>query len=261
MSELAAFQDRFANALRQKATLTGADPASLNRGLRVHRNTVFKALVDALRDNYPTVARLVGEEWFAASAGDFLHEHFPREPALATFGDDYPEFLSTLPAAVDLPYLPGVARIDRFWTEAHVAADADVLSLRVLAGVSVERFYDLRLPLHPGVRIGWFDEPAPSIWRSNRPPAPLPERMDFEWVAQGALVARPHGEVGMVVLDLAGFVFLEKCRDGATLGEAAMAALEIEPGADLQSKIARFIDFGAFAPDANFAPSKKKVWQ
>jgi hypothetical protein len=35
---------------------------------KVYRNTVLKGCVDALAANFPTVLRLVGEDWFRAAA-------------------------------------------------------------------------------------------------------------------------------------------------------------------------------------------------
>ena len=177
MSDLAAFQDQFSEALHHNGNLTGNGAAeSLRIGLSIHRNTVYKALIDALRANYPTVEQLVGEEWFAASAYAYLAENLLEEASLSAFGAAYPDFLATLPATADLPYLPGVARLDRFWTEAHIAEDANVLAPEALVGAPSDSLFDLKLRLHPSARLGWFAEPSPSIWRLNRPPAPAPDR-------------------------------------------------------------------------------------
>ena len=141
MSDLAAFQDRFSQALHLNGELGGnGDAEALRIELSVHRNTVYKALIDALRANYPTVEQLVGEEWFIASAYAFLAKNLPGEASLSAFGAAYPDFLTTLPATAELPYLPGVARLDQLWTEAHIAADADVLSLEALANVASRVF-------------------------------------------------------------------------------------------------------------------------
>ena len=51
------------------------------------------------------------------------------------YGQGFADFLRDFAPAADLPYLCGVARLDRFWTEAHCAADACVLAPSALAGV------------------------------------------------------------------------------------------------------------------------------
>lgn len=249
MASLAAFQDAFAAALRDgRPPADCGDPARLEAGMTVYRNTVFKGLLDALRANFPTVERLVGADWFTAAAQAYLEVEWARAPTLMTFGESFPGFLATFPPAQALSYLPGVARLDRHWIEAHAAPDAPVLAADALAGMAPDSLFQLTLRLHPSARLGWFVDPAPTIWRLNRPPAPASDEAQVDWRAEGALVARPWGEVDALVLDAAGFAFLDACQRGEPLGGAATAALTADPQADLTRHIAAFIGFGAFQP-------------
>lgn len=248
MSDLTAFQDRFSAALHRGAILTShGDEEALKAGVSVHRNTIYKALMDALRANYSSVERLMGRDWFIASAQAFLAENLPKEPSLMAFGAGYPDFLAAIPASEELDFLPGVARLDRYWTEAHIAPDAEVVSAEALARVPSRALFDLKLRPHPSARLEWFDYPAPSLWRQNRPSDPQIERFDLDWVSEGALMVRRRGEVVMLTLDAAGFAFLQKCYAGAALGQSAVAALEIDAATDLKTRIAQFIGFGAFS--------------
>lgn len=249
MSELARFQDAFTAALRSGGVPCGyGDPARLEAGMSVYRNTTFKGALDALRANYPTVERLVGSDWFTASACAFLEVEWPGEPSLVAFGAGFPDFLATFGPARSLAYLPGVARLDRFWTEAHIAPDAPVLERDALSGLPPDTLFGLSLQLHPSARLGWFVDPSPTIWRLNRPPTPEPTEIQVDWRPEGALVARPDGQVEALIIDAAGFAFLGCCLRGETLGHAATAALNVEPEADLTRQIAQFIEFGAFQP-------------
>ena len=124
---LARFQDDFARAL-----LDPAQPAP--PAFAVYRNTVMKGCIDALQANYPAVAKLVGEEWFRAAAAVYVRDHLPRTPMLLEYGAGFADFLARFEPAAELPYLPAVARLDRFWTEAHAAADEPPLDARALAG-------------------------------------------------------------------------------------------------------------------------------
>jgi hypothetical protein len=259
MSDLAAFQDRFSAALHRDGDLTShGDDEALRAGIGVHRNTIYKALVDALRANYPTVERLMGQEWFSASAFAFLGGNLPEDPSLIAFGVAYPDFLTELPASLALDFLPGVARLDRYWTEAHIAPDAEVLSPEMLAHIPLQTLFNLNLRPHPSVRLEWFEFPAPSIWRLNRPTLPQPERFDLDWIGEGALIARPRGEVVMRTLDAPGFAFLQKCYAGASLRQAAVAALEIDVATDLKARIAEFVALGIFLPTFASASDNKE---
>jgi hypothetical protein len=248
LSELARFQDDFARALLGDPAPAGwGDSGAIEDGLAVYRNTVIKGVLDALEASFPTVVRLVGEEWFRASAQASWLESPPLTPVLADYGEGYPAFLARFVPAQDIPYLAGVARIDRMWTEAHFAADAAVLSPATVAALDAKDLQATQLRLHPSVRIAWFDEPAPSIWRLNRPPAPAPEPIEIEWRGEGALLTRPLGAVEMLILDRSGFAFLGCCAAGAKLGECAVAALAADPKAPLKSYIAAFFAAGVFS--------------
>ena len=84
-SDLGQFQNAFVEALRTRTTAPIAawlpegevEPA----GLAVYRNTVAKGCVDALAANFPTVASLVGDEWFRAAPALSAAEHPPTPAA------------------------------------------------------------------------------------------------------------------------------------------------------------------------------------
>ena len=81
---LGAFQDAFVAALTGAPDSAAGEVAALvgQPGFAVYRNTLAKGCVDALRANFPTVERLVGEEWFAAAATLYARQMPPRSGPL-----------------------------------------------------------------------------------------------------------------------------------------------------------------------------------
>lgn len=252
MSELGLFQAALVREL-QGAARPGEDAAAgplFPRGIAVHRNTAIKGLVDALADNYPTVERLVGREWFVACATEYVRAHPPTLPMLALYGVAFADFLGDFAPAAALPYLPDVARIDRMWTESHLARDAHPLAGDALAHLAPAELSEQRLTLHPAARCGWLSHSAVTIWLKNRPPAPAPTELEVDDAGEGALLTRPRGVVECIRLDAAAWAFLTRVREGATLGAAAAAALAADPGAEVARYLAQFIASEAFAlPD------------
>jgi len=102
-SALTRFQDGFTQALLAPVADDDAgltpEIAALARqpGFAVYRNTVMKGCIDALQANYPSVARLVGEEWFRAAATMFARERLPAQATLMYYGDAFAEFLAGKP--------------------------------------------------------------------------------------------------------------------------------------------------------------------
>jgi hypothetical protein len=254
-SQLSVYQDAFARALLAPDAASD-DPrvAALTAqpGFAVYRNTVMKGCIDALAANYPAVVRLVGDEWFRAAAAVFARESLPSHPTLLDYGEDFPDFLAAFPPAAELPYIAGVARLDRLWSRAHVAADAPRLDPALLAALAPQELAPLRLRLHPAARWQWFDEaPIYSIWSRSRDGDGTIGELD--WRGEGALLTRPFADVRHRPLARAGVAFLDACALGESIEDAALAALEIEPGADLSALVHQLLDAGAFsALDSGF---------
>ncbi len=245
---LARFQDDFTRALLATddavppalATLT-AQPA-----FAIYRNTVMKGCIDALQANYPAVTRLVGEEWLRAAAAVYARDALPVLPMLSHYGADFADFLAQFEPAAELPYLPGVARLDRCWTEAHAAASEDALDPAALSQLASGNVSRARLQPHAAARWAWFtDAPIYTIWSRNRSDATFDN--DIDWNAEGALLTRPRDAVSWRALDRAGCAFLDACATGGTVAHAAQAALEAQPDADPGRLMAVLLEAGAFS--------------
>lgn len=248
-SRLYRFQEQFARALADVPPAHDGDSAVARLvtqpGFAVYRNTVRKGGIDALVANYPAVARLVGEEWMRAAAAEFSRIHPPRSPLLLEYGVEFAAFLETFEPAAELPYLAGVARLDRFWTEAHFARDESPLAAERVAALGQEDLAHARLRPHASAHWGWFDElPIFSVWSRNR--NGTGDASDIAWRGEGALVVRPLDSVQAMAIDCADVAFLEACSAGRTVAEAAFAALEADPAADLAQSMARLLCAGAF---------------
>lgn len=244
---LASFQDAFAQALFAEPTQVDPIVAGIaaQPAFAVYRNTVMKGAIDALEANFPAVSRLVGTEWFRAAAREHVFQSPPREPSLLRYGLAFPAFLATFAPAAELPYLPGVARLDRLWTEAHVAADHPVLGSADLAALDPEALGEAILVPHPAARWAWFpDAPVCTIWCRNR--EQRDDGSEVAWNGEGALLTRPADAVRWSSLDAAGCRFLDACAQGLPLAGALDAALEIDANANLVRLVSSLLEAGAF---------------
>lgn len=245
--ELAGFQDAFARALFAPASEADARVAALTAqpAFAVYRNTVMKGCIDALQANYPAVTRLVGEEWLRAAAAVYAREALPDEPMLMNYGRGFADFLARFGPAAELPYLPGVARLDRLWMEAHAAADETSVDAATVAELAPEILAATVLRPHAAARWAWFgDAPVYTIWSRNRSEGAFDENPD--WNAEGALLVRPRDVVQWMAVDQAACAFLDACGAGHPLGLAAEAALEVQANTDLARLMSTLLSAGAF---------------
>lgn len=248
------------------ATTTTGDPAIdrlvVQPGFAVYRNTVLAGWLDALVANHPTLHALVGDAWFRGAAREFLRRHPPRDAVLARIGDGFPAFAGALPSARETPYLADVGRLDRLWTESHLAPDAPVLAGADLATLDPVALATLRLRPHPAVRWTSLDAPAAfSIWQRHRErlalDAPLPAERE------AVCLVRPRGPVEWLRTDAVGIAFLDACAAGRALDDALQrAAVASEAAgevadAEAATWFAQLVRAGAFTPTTDDAPETR----
>jgi hypothetical protein len=144
---------RFADALN-----TGADDAvpvtSATRGnLGYYRGNVEANRGSALQAAFPTVAALVGEEYFNALTLAYQHTVPSVSGNLHDDGATLADFIATFAPAQSLPYLADVARLDWARHRAHFAVDIPPADLTPLQNLSAEGFGLVQLKLHPAIAV------------------------------------------------------------------------------------------------------------
>jgi len=255
---LADYQHAFAQALLAEDPRSASPELArlvAQPGFAVYRNTVLKGCIDALQANFPAVARLVGDEWFRAAAAVYARRELPTAPTLLTYGKTFADFLAQFEPAAELPYLADVARVDRLWSEAHVAADDDTLNPAALAQLAPEDMRRLSLRPHATARWAWCEEhPICTLWSQNRDCGAAFDA-EIDWCGEGVLLTRPLGAVKRQLLSRAGATFLSACAEGLSLEGAVAAALDTDPTADLAALINQLLQAGAVA-DMQCIPSK-----
>lgn len=242
MNTLSQFQDRFARALHTE----GSDfPPSLSPAFAIYRNTAMRGCIDALEAGFPSVACLVGREWFRAASAVYIERYPPRDTRLLLYGDGFADFLDTFAPTSSLPYLADVARLDRAWTEAHVAADAEPLTTMDLASVPEATLATLALRVHPATRWHRSAMPSLSIWGASR--QGMVVSGDLVWRAECALIVRVEGHVIVEPVEAAACTFLDACREGLPFGEALVFTADAHPQVRLDLLLSGLLQSGAFA--------------
>jgi hypothetical protein len=236
MSELKQFQATFFAGVNGAAI-----PAT---AMTVYSNTILLGAIDALRENYPVTCEIVGLGEFETTALAFARQHPPESPVLATYGRNFPGWLSTQQIGHRLTYLADVARCERMWLEALHAADAPVVKLADLQARAPEALSEARLKLHPATKLAWHATPAIEIWLAHQGEgfdelAPI-------WRPCGALFTRPDLSVRAAPLDAAGHRLLHGLRLGESIGAATTATSLLYPAANVVDCFVELVGNGAF---------------
>jgi hypothetical protein len=188
------------------AGLAGPDGRPSARRFGVYRNNVVLGLCETLAAAFPVV-RLVGEAFFTAMAKAYVMREPPVSPILLAYGGSFSDFIETFEPASGLPYLAGVARIERAWVEAYHTEEAEPLAPAAFVGLSAAVLALARLRLHPSLRVMRSAFPALSIWRTNVEDE-TPVLVDATSGGEDALIMRPAAEVEAHLLPPGGATFL-----------------------------------------------------
>lgn len=221
----------------------GSNPATR---FGVYRNNHYAALIGALADSYPTVQRLVGEEFFRALAAAYARQHAPRSPVMHEYGGEFPDFITGFPPAAALPYLADVARVDWACLRAYHAADRQPLPPAELAPLADNpAAAELRFELHPSLTVVESDWPVVSIWDANRD-AGDPRPLRFQRPSpETAMILRADSLVRVHRLPPGGARLINELRAGSCLSEAASAADTAVADFDLSLQLAALLRSGA----------------
>ena len=175
--------------------------------LEIYADAYFYRLLDALKEDYPTILSMIGAIDFHNLITGYLLAHPPSKPSIFHAGEHLAEYLRGHPLSDAQPWLPELAMLERGLLESFHSLDAAPLAPAALAALAPEQWPALTFTLHPSMRIfdlGWRVEQAVAAASAGSPPV------------------RPAAEPGVVLV--------WRSRDGG----AAYRALDPAEGAALR---------------------------
>ena len=218
---LAAFRDAILDpSLGTPEGVTDPQGRPAGRRFNVYRNNVTVGLTEALRQSFPALLKLVGDEFFTAMAIEHLRAHPPTSPLMMFYGDAMPDFLAQFPPVQHLAYLPDVARLELALRHAYHAADSAPVPAERLQSLPPERLMAARIGFAPALRLLRSQWPVQSIWAANMRGAEPPKSLQPEDV----LITRPAFDPEPHLLPAGAADFIMALQAGQSFGAAFDAA-------------------------------------
>lgn len=239
--------------LREKdvAGLPIADgpPFTPDQRLGVYRNNAHILLRNLLKDTFSVTTVLLGEEFMAYAAHEFILAAPPEGGDMNAYGADFSTFLGHMPNVNKFAYVPDVARLEWLAHEAYMSPRVPVLIGQDLAAVADP--VNLQLYLQPHVQLLRSAWPVDKLWsRVNEEGSHL---KDFEMkpVETFAAIFRAGDKIGDKIsvwsITEGGYRFLEYLQSGPSFAFAAEAALRAEPELSLDRLLAALLQQGLLA--------------
>src|SRR5438093_1367268 len=219
-------------------------PSAAQR-MAVYRNSIFENAAAALRSAYPVIRRLVGDSFFEFVAREYVRTQPSVSGDVDDLGRGFAAFVTALPEAAGLPYLPDVARLEWAVHQAHRAAGSGSLpgvAPRVVTETEAAR---LRFRMHPAARLVASPYPVLKIWEVNQLDHDGDDKVDL---AEGGDRLLVFGGTDLKVrfhpLGEGEFLLLEGLSKGMTVAEASECALDADPRFELAALLGMHLVLG-----------------
>ena len=235
--DLASTQAMLADVLRSATPLVEDDRARALAGtiaagnerlspveqLEIYREQFFLRHLDTLRDDFRSLAHLLGDEPFAQLARTYLEAHPPSSFTLRDLGQAMPQHLmETEPWSQD-PLLLDLALVEWAFVDAFDAPEAAPLDLATMQAIPEEAWPNVRLVLAPALQRLALAHRAHDyrldVRSGGRPERPAPEE-SYVVVYRGVEVLH------VADVDADAYALLDELARGTPLGEACEAAAE-----------------------------------
>lgn len=230
MSKLAAVQHDFQQYMLHgdaaiESRVVGTTRVPIETRLAIYGGGYGARLIEALQNNYPVLAKLLGETDFTALAGEYVRSHDSSFASIRYYGAAMTEFLGARPAYAAAPVLAELARWEWAMTEVFDAADAQPIDLNAMAAIAPEQWSDLTFELHPSVRRLGLAWNVPPIWKALTNDAEPPE-VTVGDEPQQWLLWRRGLDVYFRSLTTVEAAALDAARNGKSFGEICAAVCD-----------------------------------
>jgi hypothetical protein len=208
--------------------------------LQLHRHHVVSSIGAALAATFPTVAALVGQEFFGLLACDFAAGTALEDPVLSRYGEHFSQFVAAKQDMHGLPYLADVARLDWALNVAFHAPLEPRLSAADLAGWPQDSLPSLSVRLPTGSSFIVSAYPLDLIWQASQPGTSV-SQVDLAAGPACLVVFRRSEDAAFAVLAPGEAAFIERLRRGDRLAIAAQHALRVEEDFDVTATFGRML--------------------
>ena len=158
---------------RLEACFAGTHDLPAAERVAIYADMYLWRLVDGLRQTFPNLARQLGDEQFAAMAGDYLHRHPSEHHDLAQVGRRLSAFLRQYPDP-ERPDLADLADLEWVRQQVFFAPPAEPAGPDAFAGLTPDSFARTGLVLSPALQVLVLEHAVTGLWRSLEDGAPPP---------------------------------------------------------------------------------------
>jgi len=148
--------------------INGAGSLSALSQYTAYRHSVLGGLTKALEEIYPVCQKLVGENFFAAMALEYIRRNPAISPDLAEYGGNLNQFIARFEPAASLPYFADVAALEWLWHRVFNGINPASVGIDSLANLNPEQQLQLRFKMSDNIGLVQSNYPVHRIWQVNQ---------------------------------------------------------------------------------------------
>ncbi len=215
----------------------------------IHITNREETLTAALKEIFPVVWRLVGDEFFGFMARTYIAKQPPKKPQLLLWAREFPAFLKAFPAASSLPYLADVAQLEitRKWL--YLRPEGLAFDPGQLQSLTPDQQTHSRFKFRPTVALIKSPYPIGQIVEQHLTLSDDDIDINLEDGPDYLLLARQEQQIITYALSQADYAFYEELADGKTITKAYEAVVMGQPDFDMGQALAKAFQQQLFEGD------------
>jgi len=238
------------------ATLFAGGTRALRR-FDIHARHYEESLTAAVVGRFPATGWLIGSKRLEAAARAFVHASPPTAPCIAEYGAELPHFVACWPETARMAYVPAFAELDWHLGRLSVSVESAAIGADQLREIDPNRLADMVVRIQPGMHYQharWAIDTLMKLYLTDT----SPESWTIREEGVHLEVCGARGAFRFSRLTVGEFTFRACLATGATVGDAAAQALELDstfdPGVAFLALADARLMVGVEMPDAGDRP-------
>jgi hypothetical protein len=211
----------------------------LSHNMCIYQNNMMAHLIQSLKDTYPLIMKLTGDDFFRVTAKEYIRRYPSRRSNLHDFGEYFTDFIAEYGPVKNLIYLASVAQFEWASHTVFFAADHPELDLKRLEQLSSDQYDQLHFVLHPASQLIKFHYPLLRIIDLCK--GEIDGTIDINEGGVNLLIIRRGIDIALVALTADDFTFLTALAENKSVLEAVEAATIIDANFKLDEKLPAWI--------------------
>lgn len=252
MPQLKVLQKYFKEAIFENNIVNLSNSIKLNNIgkeeiINIYKNNVITTLCETLRNRYPAILNLTGEDFFKYAILKFIKENQPKSGNLDDYGEEFIGFIENLKEAQNYKYLKDIARLEWAIHTAYFTENASKVDIEALSKITTNQLQNCYFTLHPTAHLIESSYAIDKIYMiANQLIHNDTNNININKPTY-ILVIRAEYKIDFLTLEIGEYYFLKSIGQKSKMLDAFEAASNVDKRFDFAKALNKFSLNGTFS--------------